>query len=140
MSSLTKTDEDQVLVENKVSVRVLVLNRQRQLNALSFQMVSRLLELFYDFESNSDVKLVVMKGSGRAFCAGGDVAAVVHYARGGNWKFGAKFFETEYRLNYLMATYSKPQVSILNGIVMGGGAGASIHGRFRIATEKTVCF
>ncbi|PHT39854.1 3-hydroxyisobutyryl-CoA hydrolase 1 [Capsicum baccatum] len=37
-----------------------------------------------------------------------------------------------------MATYSKPQVSILNGIVMGGGAGACIHGRFRVATEKSV--
>ncbi|KAF5202291.1 3-hydroxyisobutyryl-CoA hydrolase 1-like [Thalictrum thalictroides] len=37
-----------------------------------------------------------------------------------------------------MATYSKPQLSILNGIVMGGGAGASIHGRFRVATENSV--
>ncbi|KAL6129226.1 hypothetical protein ACLB2K_072579 [Fragaria x ananassa] len=37
-----------------------------------------------------------------------------------------------------MATYSKPQVSLLNGIVMGGGAGASVHGRFRVATENTV--
>uniref|UniRef100_M1CFJ1 3-hydroxyisobutyryl-CoA hydrolase n=1 Tax=Solanum tuberosum TaxID=4113 RepID=M1CFJ1_SOLTU len=37
-----------------------------------------------------------------------------------------------------MATYSKTQVSILDGIVMGGGAGASIHGRFRVATEKSV--
>lgn len=41
-------------------------------------------------------------------------------------------------MNYVIATYSKPQVSILNGIVMGGGAGVSIHGRFRVATEKSV--
>ncbi|KAL9142241.1 hypothetical protein ABFS82_14G155900 [Erythranthe guttata] len=41
-------------------------------------------------------------------------------------------------MNYVMATYSKPQVSILNGIVMGGGGGASIHGRFRIATENSL--
>ncbi|KAK4376787.1 hypothetical protein RND71_003083 [Anisodus tanguticus] len=38
-----------------------------------------------------------------------------------------------------MATYSKPQVSILDGIVMGGGLGVSVHGRFRVATEKSVC-
>lgn len=41
-------------------------------------------------------------------------------------------------MNYLLATYSKPQISFLNGIVMGGGAGASIHGRFRVATDNTV--
>ncbi|KAL6981470.1 3-hydroxyisobutyryl-CoA hydrolase [Sarracenia purpurea var. burkii] len=41
-------------------------------------------------------------------------------------------------MNYVVATNSKPQVSILNGIVMGGGAGASVHGRFRVATENSV--
>ncbi|KAK3015581.1 hypothetical protein RJ639_006611 [Escallonia herrerae] len=55
-----------------------------------------------------------------------------------NWKLGAEYFWNEFTLNYLMATYSKTQVSILNGIVMGGGAGASIHGRFRVATENSV--
>ncbi|KAL1293331.1 hypothetical protein HN51_053980 [Arachis hypogaea] len=138
MASYTKPDDDQVLVEQKSSTRVIILNRTRQLNALSFYMVSRLLEIFLEDEGNPDIKLVIMKGNGRAFCAGGDVSAVVRDVKGGDWRLGAKFFENEFKLNYLMATYSKPQVSILNGIVMGGGAGASIHGRFRVATEKTV--
>lgn len=138
MASPAKLDEDQVLVERKSSATVLTLNRPKQLNALSFYMVSKLLEIFRDDEGNPDVKLIVLKGNGRAFCAGGDVAAVANDARGGDWRFGAIFFDTEYKMNYLMATYSKPQVSILNGIVMGGGAGASMHGRFRVVTEKTV--
>ncbi|KAL1339231.1 hypothetical protein AAHE18_U020100 [Arachis hypogaea] len=138
MASYTKPDDDQVLVEQKSSTRIIILNRTRQLNALSFYMVSRLLEIFLEDEGNPDIKLVIMKGNGRAFCAGGDVSAVVRDVKGGDWRLGAKFFENEFKLNYLMATYSKPQVSILNGIVMGGGAGASIHGRFRVATEKTV--
>ncbi|KAL2901864.1 3-hydroxyisobutyryl-CoA hydrolase 1 [Bienertia sinuspersici] len=78
-------------------------------------------------------------GNGRAFCAGGDVAAVVRDITEGDWRLGANFFRKEFTLNYLMATYRKPQVSILNGIVMGGGAGASLHGRFRIVTESTWC-
>ncbi|MED6107735.1 3-hydroxyisobutyryl-CoA hydrolase 1 [Stylosanthes scabra] len=133
-----KPDDDQVLVEKRSCARVIILNRTRQLNALSFYMVSRLLEIFLEDDGNPDIKLVIMKGNGRAFCAGGDVSAVVRDVKGGDWRLGAKFFENEFKLNYLMATYSKPQVSILNGIVMGGGAGASIHGRFRVATEKTV--
>lgn len=119
-------------------MRTFILNRPKQLNALSFEMVSRLLELFLACENDSNVKLIILKSSGRAFCAGGDVAAVVHNIRHGKWKLGAEYFRKEFTLNYVMATFSKPQVSILDGIVMGGGAGASVHGRFRVATEKTV--
>ncbi|CAH9107956.1 unnamed protein product [Cuscuta europaea] len=135
-SSTSHTDE--VLVEEAACVRTFILNRPKQLNALSYAMVSRLLELFVVCENDANVKLIILKSSGRAFCAGGDVAAVVHDIRQGNWKFGAEYFRKEFTMNYVMATYSKPQVSILNGIVMGGGAGASVHGRFRVATEKTV--
>lgn len=125
-------------MERRLSATIFTLNRPKQLNALSYYMVPKLLKTFQDDEGNSDVKLVIVKGTGRAFCAGGDVAAVARDSRGRDWWSGANFFDTEYKLNYLMATYSKPQVSILNGIVMGGGAGVSIHGRFRVATENTV--
>ncbi|PWA40687.1 beta-hydroxyisobutyryl-CoA hydrolase 1 [Artemisia annua] len=129
---------NQVLVNESSNVRTIVLNRPKQLNALSHEMVSRLLELFLAYEEDPNVKLIIMKGEGRAFCAGGDVAAVVNDIKNGNWKLGADFFSKEFRLNYLMATYTKPQVSLLRGIVMGGGAGASIHGRFRVATDNSV--
>ncbi|PON56707.1 Enoyl-CoA hydratase/isomerase, HIBYL-CoA-H type [Parasponia andersonii] len=132
------SDEDQVLVEENQFVRTLIFNRPRQLNALSFPMISRLLELYRAYEEDSNVKLVIVKGKGRAFCAGGDVAAVVRDINEGKWKSGAEFFRKEFTLNYLIATFSKPQVSIFHGIVMGGGAGASIHGRFRVATENSV--
>ncbi|KAF8090831.1 hypothetical protein N665_0465s0012 [Sinapis alba] len=128
----------QVLVEEKTSVRILTLNRPKQLNALCFSMISRLLQLFLAYEENPNVKLIILKGQGRAFCAGGDVPPVVNDIKQGKWRLGADYFSDEYTLNYVMATYSKVQISILNGIVMGGGAGVSIHGRFRIATENTV--
>uniref|UniRef100_A0A2N9EVV0 3-hydroxyisobutyryl-CoA hydrolase n=1 Tax=Fagus sylvatica TaxID=28930 RepID=A0A2N9EVV0_FAGSY len=72
----TRPNTDQVLVEEKLSARILTLNRPSQLNALSSQMISRLLELFVAYEEDSNVKLVIVKGKGRAFCAGGDIAAV----------------------------------------------------------------
>ncbi|XP_049401819.1 3-hydroxyisobutyryl-CoA hydrolase 1-like [Solanum stenotomum] len=127
---------DEVLVEESGSVRTFILNRPKLLNALSFQMISRLTELFYASEEDPNVKMIILKGHGRAFCAGGDVS--LFFQKPGNWKIGANFLLKQYTLNYVMATYSKTQVSILNGIVMGGGAGASIHGRFQVATEKSV--
>nr|AAF01467.1 enoyl-CoA-hydratase [Avicennia marina] len=101
-------------------------------------MVVRLLELFLACAEDSSVKLIILKGKGRAFCAGGDVSAAAHDINQGNWKAAANYFRKEFTMNYVVATHSKPQVSILNGIVMGGGAGASIHGRFRVATENSL--
>ncbi|XP_010521554.1 PREDICTED: probable 3-hydroxyisobutyryl-CoA hydrolase 3 [Tarenaya hassleriana] len=127
-----------MLVEEKSDVRILTLNRPKQLNALTSPMISRLLELFLSYEEDPNVKLIILKGQGRAFCAGGDVIACVNDIRRGCWRLAADFMYKEYALDYVMATYGKPQVSIMDGIVMGGGAGISVHGRFRIATENTV--
>ncbi|XP_015167091.1 3-hydroxyisobutyryl-CoA hydrolase 1-like isoform X2 [Solanum tuberosum] len=137
-TSCNNGETDEVLVEERGSVRTFILNRPKQLNALSFQMISRLTELFYASEEDSNVKMIILKGHGRAFCAGGDLSTPFHIIRQGNWQLGANYLREQYTLIYMIATYRKPQVSILNGIVMGGGAGVSIHGRFRVATEKSV--
>ncbi|CAL9160265.1 unnamed protein product [Musa hybrid cultivar] len=129
---------DQVLVEDCRFTRILTLNRPQQLNALSTPMIMKLLKLFVAYEKDSDVKLLIVKGNGRAFSAGGDVASVARSVAQGQWALGSEFLRNQYTLNYIIATYGKPQVSILDGIVMGGGAGVSIHGRFRVVTEKTV--
>ncbi|KAF2313102.1 hypothetical protein GH714_009328 [Hevea brasiliensis] len=49
-----------------------------------------------------------------------------------------EYFRTLYSFMYVLGTYSKPHVAILDGITMGGGAGISIHGAYRIATNKTI--
>ncbi|KAG7573120.1 Enoyl-CoA hydratase/isomerase HIBYL-CoA-H type [Arabidopsis suecica] len=147
----------QVLVEEKSSVRILTFNRPKKLNALSFNMISRLLQLYLAYEEDPSVKLVILKvitiliifsvcknfismqqGQGRAFCAGGDIPPIVRDILQGKWRRGADYFNVGYTAHYVSATYRKVQVSILNGIVMGAGAGLSTHGRFRIATENTV--
>ncbi|KAL8542821.1 hypothetical protein ACS0TY_003635 [Phlomoides rotata] len=117
---------------------VLTLNRPKQLNALSDAMVSRLLELFLAFEEDPSVKLIILKGKGRAFCSGGDVAAVVREINQGNWKSGANYFRKEFTMNYVIATYSKAQVSILNGIVMGGGAASVVGQRLPLLEEALI--
>nr|VDC70799.1 unnamed protein product [Brassica rapa] len=124
----------------RLSVRILTLNRPKQLNALNSNMITRLMQMFLEYEEDPNVKIVILKGQGRAFCVGGDPLPVFRdiVIQGKSWRVGADFFSEQYKLDHIMATYSKVQISILNGIVMGGGAGISVHGRFRIATEKTV--
>ena len=62
--------------------------------------------------------------------------AVVNLGQEGSPDASA-FFEEEYQLDYLLATFKKPVVSVLHGITMGGGVGISVHTPIRIATENT---
>ncbi|KAM1230949.1 hypothetical protein ACFX13_041777 [Malus domestica] len=93
-------------------------------------MLSRLSQLFLAYDNSSNVKLIILKSNGRAFCAGGDVAAVHRHFLKGNLKFGAITSQKMLTLTYF--------VSILNGIAMGGGVGISIHSKFRVATDNSV--
>ncbi|ONK55692.1 uncharacterized protein A4U43_C10F30 [Asparagus officinalis] len=130
--------QNQVLVEGKASARATILNRPSSLNALTTNMAIRLKKLYESWEDNSDIGFVMMKGSGRAFCAGGDVVGLYHLINQGKLKECKDFFKEVYSFIYILGTYLKPHVAILDGITMGGGAGVSIPGTFRIATDKTI--
>ncbi|KAH8503989.1 hypothetical protein H0E87_011579 [Populus deltoides] len=90
------------------------------------------------YEIDPEVKVVVLKGNGKAFCAGGDVVASYIYTVAGHWSYGANTYKKNLILDYAVATYGKPVVALIDGIVMGAGAGLSMHGAFKIVTENTV--
>lgn len=72
----------------------------------------------------------------QAFCAGGDVKQVVLQAQGGQIHDALTFFRHEYLLDGIIGQLGLPHIALLNGITMGGGAGISMHGHFKVATEK----
>ncbi|KAF6151217.1 hypothetical protein GIB67_037425 [Kingdonia uniflora] len=129
---------NQILVEGKANARAAILNRPSSLNALTTTMAGRLKKLYESWEDNPDIGFVIMKGSGRAFCAGGDMVTLCKLLNQGKVEECKEFFGTLYNFIYLLGTYFKPHVAILDGITMGGGAGVSIPGTFRVATDKTV--
>ncbi|KAI5055405.1 hypothetical protein GOP47_0028926 [Adiantum capillus-veneris] len=130
--------EEEVLVEKTKHSRTILLNRPRQLNAISYWMTGHLKNIYEAWEEERDVQVVLVKGSGRAFSAGGDVAEVYRFGKQGWHEKSMHFFSQEYNVNYLIGTYKKPHVALIDGIVMGGGAGLSINGSFKVVTEKTV--
>ena len=87
------------------------------------------------------INAVIMKGAGeRAFCAGGDVATLARWNQEGpeGIQRSKEYFGQEYMLDHLIATYSQPYISYMDGVTMGGGVGLSVHAPFRIATERTL--
>ncbi|PWZ55950.1 3-hydroxyisobutyryl-CoA hydrolase-like protein 2, mitochondrial [Zea mays] len=138
LQPLNAASSDEVLVEGKTSARAAVLNRPGYLNALTTTMGARLNKFYQSWEDNPDIGFVMMKGSGRAFCAGGDVVRLHELITEGKLEECKDFFKTLYMFIYFLGTYLKPHVAILDGITMGGGGGVSIPGTFRVATDRTV--
>jgi len=132
------TGTDDVLIEHRGRALWLTLNRPAAMNALTHAMANTVQKALYDSIGDTAVALVVIEGAGeRAFCAGGDVVAMHAAGRAGAAGWDA-FFRDEYRMNQTIARYPEPYVAILDGVTMGGGVGLSIHGRYRVATERTL--
>lgn len=130
--------EDDVIFSNKNLARVIELNRPKKLNSLNTSMVSKITPRLLEYSKSSVNNLVVLTStSAKGLCAGGDVAECAKQIVDNNPGYGSDFFQKEYNLNYLIATYSKPYVALMNGITMGGGVGLSVHSPFRVATETT---
>ncbi|MDT0170760.1 enoyl-CoA hydratase/isomerase family protein [Pseudarthrobacter sp. BRE9] len=127
----------EVLFERRGRLGVITLNRPRAVNALTTGMVDLLLRQLTEWTGDDDVAAVLVQGAGeRGLCAGGDIVAIYRdMLHGGNRTAG--FWQTEYRVNSLIARYPKPYVALMDGLVLGGGVGISAHGDVRVVTERT---
>lgn len=123
---------------NNGNLGLITLNRPKVLNALNHEMFLAMEAKLIEWEDNSRIKAVVIQAvEGRAFCAGGDIrhAYELHKTNDPNL---LNFFGDEYRLNKLIYYYSKPYIALMDGMVMGGGVGVSLHGSHRVGTDKLV--
>lgn len=131
---------DDVIFTNNYGVRSVELNRPKKLNSLNGSMARKIIPRLQEWSRSELAGVVIIKGAGRAFCAGGDVAALAKWNQTGaeGQQKSTDYFGLEYKLDHYIATYSKPYVAFMDGITMGGGVGLSIHAPFRIATENTL--
>ena len=112
------------------------LNRPKVLNAFSDDMRRVLAQQLPEIARNPDIYVVALTStSSRAFCAGGDVKALLAEARR-DIKSAKAFFAGEYALNWLLECFSKPVVSLADGLCMGSGVGLSAYNTHRVAAEN----
>jgi len=120
--------------EKRGPLGLLTLDRPQALNALTHGMIKALAAQLQAWAADDSIKTVAIRGAGeRAFCAGGDIRAVQEAVAAGRGQEGADLLRDEYRMNALIGAYPKPYIALLHGITMGGGAGLSVHGRYRLA-------
>lgn len=129
------TDSPEAIFSVDGPVGRIHLNKPKSLNSLTKNMCAGMHEHLAKWATDDAVHAVVVTAEGdRAFCAGGDVVQV---CRGGQEDPVAarEFFRVEYEMDLAIADFPKPYISLIDGIVMGGGLGISVNGRYRVMSE-----
>ena len=129
---------EEIFFEVRANAGIITLNRPKFLNAVTHDQIIRLRATLEFWRDLPEVKHVLIRANGdKAFSAGGDVLHVYEARNQIDSKL-FDFFRDEYSLNTYIRHYPKPYIAIINGIVMGGGVGVSIHGRYRVGGEGMV--
>jgi enoyl-CoA hydratase/carnithine racemase len=126
------TTYDTLLVEQQQHVAHVTLNRPTALNALNTSLRRDLKQCFTDLQADPDVRLVVITGAGRAFCAGADIK---------EWREPSSVVEDRQdrlRLNFweAMSRCESPIIAAINGYALGGGCELAMCCDMRIASDQ----
>jgi len=129
--------DPELLIDRRGTAGILTLNRPAALNAVTSVMGRALAAALESWRHDDAVSRVVVRAAGeRAFSAGGDLRQVYDLGRAGHHAEALTFWREEYALNAAIKRYPKPYVALIDGIVMGGGVGVSVHGSHRVAGDR----
>lgn len=117
-------------------VATVTLNRPDRLNALTFEVYRELKETFLELDTEAGVRSVLLTGSGRAFCSGGDVEDIIGELFAKDYRGLLEFTRSTGDLIRSILRCRRPVVAALNGTVAGAGAVIAAACDLRIASEK----
>ncbi|MGH6727771.1 MAG: enoyl-CoA hydratase/isomerase family protein [Pseudolabrys sp.] len=128
---------DDILFERRGAAGLITLNRPQALNAVTYDMVLALRSQLDVWADDPAITRVVIQAAGaRAFSAGGDIRALYDLGKAGRSAEALHFWRDEYPLNVAIKKFRKPYVALIDGLVMGGGVGVSVHGSHRVAGDR----
>ncbi len=130
-------DSDDILFEARNRSGVITLNRPKALNALTYDMIAAMEQHYVAWSSDPHIYGVVLQSSSpRAFCSGGDLKALYDWWKRGEVDTVLGLYGIEYQHNFSLDRFTKPNVALLDGLVMGGGVGICLYGTHKVATER----
>ena len=116
-------------------IATITLNRPEVLNALTLELYAQLRDLFEDLRSDERVKVVILTGTGRAFCSGGDVHQIIGAVLDRDMRGHLEFCRMTGHLVRNMRLLPKPIVAAVNGTAAGAGAVIALASDLRIVAE-----
>lgn len=133
---MPKIDPKSFLYEITDGVATITLNRPERLNALTFEVYHELTDTFAALKNEREVRVVVIRGEGRAFCSGGDVKDIIGELFSRDMQGLLDFTRMTCELVRQIRTLPKPVIACLNGTTAGAGACIALAADIRIATDS----
>ena len=127
--------ESTVVYEARVSKCYLTLNRPLVYNALNRQLVTDLIAALERAESDNEVRVIILKGAGKAWCAGGDLEELLELTAG-NADERRSYLSSFKKMIDTVRGISKPVIAAVHGACVGGGNELNIACDLTIASEK----
>jgi 2-(1,2-epoxy-1,2-dihydrophenyl)acetyl-CoA isomerase len=121
-------------VEN--SILTITLNRPDKLNAMTPTLLRELKEAFEEAGKDQQVRVVVLTGAGRGFCAGADLAAASELMMSGGFSYEDNLNATYNPLILTMQSLQKPIIAAVNGVAAGAGMSLSLACDMRIVAAS----
>jgi enoyl-CoA hydratase/carnithine racemase len=126
---------DDLLYEVRDGVATLTFNRPEVLNALTFEVYARLRELFVELRRDDAVKVVILTGAGKAFCAGGDVHRIIGELLEQDMRGHLEFARMTGAVVENMRNPDQPIIAAVNGMAAGAGAVLALASDLRLLSD-----
>ena len=125
---------ENIILEHEKGIAILFINRSEKLNALNRATIQELHETLKTVEENSDVRVIIITGSGeKAFVAGADIAEFAHFSAEEGAQLAAQGQQILFDFIENMKT---PVIAAINGFALGGGLELAMACHFRIASDN----
>src|SRR5258706_2775031 len=124
------------LYDQRDGVGTITLNRPERLNAITFEVYRELTDLFASLREETEVRVVVITGAGRAFCSGGDVRDIIGELQGRDAEDLLDFTRLTCELIHNMRALPKPIIASLNGPTAGAGACLALAAHIRMPSAE----
>ena len=123
-----------LIVSKKAAIAKVTIDRPKKLNALNKEMIQELHEAFKVLEKDSEIKVIILTGSGeKAFVAGADISEFADFSV----KEGGKLAAQGQKLLFdFVENLSTPVIAAVNGFALGGGLELAMACHFRVASNN----
>ena len=125
-----------VLLDKKDHIAWVTLNRPEKMNAFGGRMRQEIAEVIDDVCADSEVRVIVVTGAGKAFCVGGDVTEIVSGETKALTETSSSERPAMAKIVLALNQVEKPVIAAVNGVAAGGGCNLALACDIRIASEK----